>query len=91
MKFSKMEQEARKIVLDSGSEISIDEIWTLLGKDKSPHWRSKACELMRRVCLKSHIIPPAIERKTPLGTGAKAKYGTALRHQRRLRATEVRG
>lgn len=74
MKFSKMEEEARQIVLGAGSEISIDEIWERLEKKESRHWRNKACDLMRRVCLKSEVIPPSIERKTRLGRGAKAFY-----------------
>ena len=77
MKFSKMEEEARQIVLSAGSEISIDEIWERLEKEESGHWRSSACELMRRVCLKSEVMPPRIERKTRLGRGSKAFYGAA--------------
>ena len=75
MKFSKMEEEARQIVLNARGEISIDEIWHRLGRMESNHWRSQACELMRRVCMKSHVIPPKIERKTHLGRSAKAAYG----------------
>lgn len=77
MKFSKMEEEARKIVLAAEADISIDEIWSKLGKEESNFWRSKACELMRRVCLKSEAMPPKIERKTRLGRGAKAFYGSS--------------
>ena len=77
MKFSKMEEKARQVVLDSGSEVSIDEIWKRIDKKESHFWRPKACELMRRVCLKSEVIPPKIERKTRLGRGAKAFYGRA--------------
>lgn len=75
MKFSKMEEEARQIVLAAGADISIDEIWIRLGKERKNFWRSRACELMRRVCLKSEVISPKIERKTRLGRGAKAVYG----------------
>lgn len=76
MNFSNLEEEARQIVLASRKEISIDEIWSNLGRNKKKqHWRSQACELMRSVCIKSEIIPPRIERKTRLGRGAKAFYG----------------
>jgi len=75
LNFSKNEEKARQIVLSSSGEISIDEIWKRLGKPESHFWRSKACELMRRVCLKSEIFPPKIERKTRLGRGSKAHYG----------------
>lgn len=79
MKFTKMEYQARQIVLSAGSEISVDEIWTRLGKSQfqPEHWRNQANELMRNVCIKSEIISPKIERKTRLGHGAKAVYGTA--------------
>lgn len=73
MKFSPMEKEARQFVLDSG-EATIDDIWKSLGKKEKRCWRSSACELMRRVCLKSNVIPPKIHRKTPLGRGSKAVY-----------------
>lgn len=75
MKFSRMEECARQVVIDERREVSIEEIWERIGKEKSANWRSQACELMRSVCLKSALDPPRIERKTKLGAGSKAKYG----------------
>lgn len=77
MKFSKMEEEARQIVICAGRDVELEEIWLGLGKRESHFWRSKACDLMRRVCLKSSLLPPKIERKTRLGRGSKAVYGIA--------------
>lgn len=80
MKFSPQEQAARSIVLGAEGEIDLDSIWTGIGKQKTNHWRSKAAELMRRVCLKSILIGPEISRTTSLGRGAKAKY-SAIRKE----------
>lgn len=75
MSFSKMEELARQVVLEAEGDVSLEEIWAGTGREQTPHWRSKACALMRIVCLKSEIALPRIERKSGLGRGAKATYG----------------
>ena len=70
-----MEELARQFVLEAEGDVSLEEIWSGIGRAQTSHWRSKACTLMRIVCLKSETTPPRIERKSGLGRGAKATYG----------------
>jgi len=75
VKLSKMEEKAREVVLKAGTDLSVESIWLGMGREKKKNWRVTANDVMRRVALKSEIIPPRIERKTGLGRGAKAIYG----------------
>ena len=74
MKFSKTEEKARAFVLSAGSEVTLEQVWESVGKEHKGCWRTKAAELMRRVCLKSQLKGPLIERSSRLGRGSKAKY-----------------
>lgn len=81
MKFSKVEKAARDVVLAAEGEVSLEDIWDGIGNRRTQFWRTKASDLMLRVCLKSLAIGPEIVRSTPLGRGAKARYAVKCRKE----------
>lgn len=82
LKFSRKEEIARDLIINTREPVSLDWIWSEVGgKKETPSWRSQAAELMRRVCIKSKILPPAIYRTTRLGRGSKAFYSVEGRER----------